>query len=236
MEMRFNWCGAGQFGHCGAGMGGQERARGGPEMLRWLRRRREAERLAQADAEALIRDHGGRAYAEAGWPQRDAILPDGRTCAGRTRAHWQRVAQIVAQMTASGSASTLQPGCSSAAPGTAENAIPNPILDGAGKVIREWSASARTVADALSLPPRTGDLPPSSPCAHRVEHGNSWASEAAKALAMTSAIMLIIGHRFSSSRRWAQARKRRRDHGGDCRRALHDDKARAFQMLHKPAG
>ena len=41
----------------------------------------------------------------------------------------------------------------------------------------------------------------------------------AKALAMTLAIMLIIGHRFSSSRRWAQARKRRRDHGGDCRRA-----------------
>ena len=68
-------------------------------MLRWLRRRREAERLAQADAEALIRDHGGRAYVEARWRQRDAILPDGTACAGRTRAHWRRVAQIVARMT-----------------------------------------------------------------------------------------------------------------------------------------
>jgi hypothetical protein len=29
-------------------------------MLQWLRRRQQAERLEQADAEALIRDHGGR--------------------------------------------------------------------------------------------------------------------------------------------------------------------------------
>ena len=34
-------------------------------MLQWLRRRRQAERLAQADAEALIRDHGAEAYGEA---------------------------------------------------------------------------------------------------------------------------------------------------------------------------
>jgi hypothetical protein len=35
-------------------------------MLRWLRRRQEARRLAQADAEALIRDHYTGAYGEAG--------------------------------------------------------------------------------------------------------------------------------------------------------------------------
>ena len=46
----------------------------------------------------LIRDHGGRAYIEARWRQHDAILPDGTACAGRTRAHWPRVAQIVARM------------------------------------------------------------------------------------------------------------------------------------------
>ena len=40
-------------------------------MLSWLRNRRkraerrhQAERLAQADAEALVRDHGGEAYSE----------------------------------------------------------------------------------------------------------------------------------------------------------------------------
>jgi hypothetical protein len=31
-------------------------------MLQWLRRRRQAELLAQADAEALVRDHGAEAY------------------------------------------------------------------------------------------------------------------------------------------------------------------------------
>jgi hypothetical protein len=34
-------------------------------MLRWLRRRRQGRRLAQADAEALIRDRGTEAYGEA---------------------------------------------------------------------------------------------------------------------------------------------------------------------------
>ncbi len=33
--------------------------------MQWLRRRRDALRLAQADAEALIRDHGTEAYSEA---------------------------------------------------------------------------------------------------------------------------------------------------------------------------
>ena len=57
-------------------------------MLRWLRRRRLAERLALADAEALIRDHGAEAYSEARERERDVILPDGTTHAGRTPAHW----------------------------------------------------------------------------------------------------------------------------------------------------
>ena len=72
---------------------------GGPEMLSWLRRRHQAERLAQADAEALIRDHGVEAYSEARQRERDVILPDGTTHAGRTPAHWRRVALIVARRT-----------------------------------------------------------------------------------------------------------------------------------------
>ena len=75
-------------------------------MLSWLRnrreraeRRRQAERLAQADAEALIRDHGAEAYGEARQRERDVILADGTTHAGRTPAHWRRVALIVARMT-----------------------------------------------------------------------------------------------------------------------------------------
>jgi hypothetical protein len=34
-------------------------------MLRWLERLQDARRLAQVDAEALIRDHGASAYREA---------------------------------------------------------------------------------------------------------------------------------------------------------------------------
>jgi hypothetical protein len=34
-------------------------------VLRWLQRDQEAQRLAQADADALIRDHGAEAYREA---------------------------------------------------------------------------------------------------------------------------------------------------------------------------
>ena len=68
-------------------------------MLRWFRHCLEAERLAQADAEALFRDHGGGAYEEARRRQRDVILPDGTTHAGQTPAHWRRVALIVARMT-----------------------------------------------------------------------------------------------------------------------------------------
>ena len=53
-------------------------------ILQWLRRRQEARRLAQADAEALIRDYGAAAYREARERERDVILQDGTTHAGRT--------------------------------------------------------------------------------------------------------------------------------------------------------
>ena len=59
-------------------------------MLRWLRRRQD---------EALIRDHGAAAYREARERERDVILTDGTTHAGRTPAHWRRVALAVARMT-----------------------------------------------------------------------------------------------------------------------------------------
>ena len=44
-------------------------------MLQWLRRRQQAERLAQADAEAMVRDHGAGAYWEARQRERDVVLP-----------------------------------------------------------------------------------------------------------------------------------------------------------------
>ena len=48
-------------------------------IVRWFRQRREAARLVNADAEALIRDHGGAAYWETRRRARDVILPDGTT-------------------------------------------------------------------------------------------------------------------------------------------------------------
>ena len=68
-------------------------------MLRWLRRRQEARRLTQADAEALVRDHGAEAYGEARRRERNVILPDETTHARRTPAQWRRVALIVAKRT-----------------------------------------------------------------------------------------------------------------------------------------
>jgi hypothetical protein len=53
----------------------------------------------QADAEALIRDHGASAYSEARERERDVVLTDGTTHAGRTPAHWRRAALMVARMT-----------------------------------------------------------------------------------------------------------------------------------------
>ena len=69
------------------------------QIVLWVRRRREAARLVNADAEALIRDHGGAAYWEARRRERDVILPDGTTHRGRTPAHWRRVALVVAKRT-----------------------------------------------------------------------------------------------------------------------------------------
>jgi len=69
-------------------------------MLRWIHRRQDARRLAQADAEAsFLRDHGAEAYGEARQRERDVVLPSGATHAGRTPAHWRRVALIVVRMT-----------------------------------------------------------------------------------------------------------------------------------------
>ncbi len=47
----------------------------------------------------LIRDHGAEAYGEARQRERDVTQPDGTTHAGRTPAHWRRIALIVARMT-----------------------------------------------------------------------------------------------------------------------------------------
>ncbi len=69
-------------------------------MLQWFRRRRQAERLAQADAEALFcATMAARPYCVARGRERDVILPDGATHADRTPAHWRRVALIVARVT-----------------------------------------------------------------------------------------------------------------------------------------
>jgi hypothetical protein len=65
----------------------------------WFRRRREAAKLVNADAEALMRDHGGAAYWEARRRERDVVLPDGTTHQGHTPAHWRRVALVVAKRT-----------------------------------------------------------------------------------------------------------------------------------------
>lgn len=61
--------------------------------------RKEAERLAQTDAAALIRDEGDQAYWEARRRERDIAVPNGSTHAWRTAAHWRRVALIIAKRT-----------------------------------------------------------------------------------------------------------------------------------------
>ncbi len=42
-----------------------------------------------------MRSYGSQAYSEARQRERDVILPDGTTHAGRTPAHWRRVALVV---------------------------------------------------------------------------------------------------------------------------------------------
>ena len=50
----------------------------------WAPRRREAARLARADADALVRGHGDEASRMARDFERDVVLPDGTTHQGRT--------------------------------------------------------------------------------------------------------------------------------------------------------
>jgi hypothetical protein len=46
----------------------------------------------------MIRDHGAEAYSKTRQRERDVVLPDGTTHAGRTPAHWRRFAKIVARI------------------------------------------------------------------------------------------------------------------------------------------
>jgi len=65
-------------------------------MLSWPRRRRQAQRLEQADAEVLIRDHGGDAYGEARQRERDGPARRDNPCRPDSRAvavHWFIVAR-----------------------------------------------------------------------------------------------------------------------------------------------
>jgi hypothetical protein len=81
-------------------------------MLQRLRRR---PALAGWSKPTPIRDQGAKAYRKGRQRERDVILPDGTTHAGRTPAHWRRVALMVARMMASESASAPLRGCSSRA-------------------------------------------------------------------------------------------------------------------------
>ncbi len=62
-------------------------------LLRWLRRRQEARRLAQAEAESLLRHYG---------PDDARLVARERARKARDRrraAHWRRVARAVARIT-----------------------------------------------------------------------------------------------------------------------------------------
>jgi hypothetical protein len=75
------------------GAGGDRPRLRGPMILRWLRRRQDARRLAHADAEALIHDHGAEACREARERERErdvSLTEDGNSRradagAGRSR-------------------------------------------------------------------------------------------------------------------------------------------------------
>jgi hypothetical protein len=77
--------GTGRAGRLRRDEEGADRRRGcvgarsrGPVVRTWLRRRQEAQRLARADAAALIHDHGAEAYREAREWERDVVLADGQ--------------------------------------------------------------------------------------------------------------------------------------------------------------
>jgi hypothetical protein len=72
------------------------------EMLKWFRRRREAARLATADADALIRKYGDDAHGMAGHFEERAqlaLLADMAPFQDRTPEQWRRVAHLIAQNT-----------------------------------------------------------------------------------------------------------------------------------------
>jgi hypothetical protein len=71
-------------------------------MLKWFRRRREAARLAPADADALVRKYGDDAYRMARHLEERALLAllaDMAPFQGRTPEQWRRVAHLIAQNT-----------------------------------------------------------------------------------------------------------------------------------------
>jgi hypothetical protein len=65
-------------------------------LLSWIKRQRDAASLAQADAGALILAEGGNAYAEARRRERLSLIGIQKAHGPRTRAHWRRVAAIIA--------------------------------------------------------------------------------------------------------------------------------------------
>ena len=135
-------------------------------MRRWLHR--EDRWLATADAEALIRDHGGAAYWEARRRERDVILPDGTTHRGRTPAHGRRVGSGQANRPR-GRARHGDPNDSGARSAAARDGRPGPgrrgrsssraltvqfrvqFLDAAGTIIQEMHADAWNAAAAIAL-------------------------------------------------------------------------------------
>jgi hypothetical protein len=72
------------------------------EMLKWFRRRREAARLAPADADALVRKYGDDAHRMARHLEESALLAllaDMAPFQDRTPRQWRRVARLIEQNT-----------------------------------------------------------------------------------------------------------------------------------------
>jgi len=68
-------------------------------VLQWLRRLQDARRLAQADAEALIRDRGAGAYSEARQREYEASSDAHEASSDTMVKHWRRVALAIAKKT-----------------------------------------------------------------------------------------------------------------------------------------
>ena len=69
------------------------------KILDWFRRRQEAERLARAEADNLIRAYGDLAYRIARRYEVDIKSSSGTTYEGRSPDHWRRVARLIAKGT-----------------------------------------------------------------------------------------------------------------------------------------